>query len=100
VAAFHEEGEVIVIPLIVVSTASTAYCADADPAFVDMKHQTRNLNLNAVREMIIENTEGTYQFIMWISLVESIRFLRLQKNIIYVLSGTHTTQLAWNGTVK
>jgi dTDP-4-amino-4,6-dideoxygalactose transaminase len=57
-ALFDEGDEVITTPLTFVSTANTACHVDTEPVFADVKRDTRNLDPEAAREKITEDTEG------------------------------------------
>lgn len=57
-ALFNSGDEVITTPLTFASTANAACYADATPVFVDIKRETRNLDPDAVREKITDDTEG------------------------------------------
>jgi dTDP-4-amino-4,6-dideoxygalactose transaminase len=57
-AAFEEGDEVITSPLTFASTANAAVYAGAEPMFADVKRGTRNLNPDAVRERITDDTAG------------------------------------------
>lgn len=57
-AGFGPGDEVITTPLTFASTAHAATYNDAEPVFADVKPDTRNIDPDAVREQITEDTEG------------------------------------------
>lgn len=57
-ALFEEGEEVITTPLTFVATANAACHAGATPIFADIKPDTRNLNPDAVRDKISDDTTG------------------------------------------
>ncbi|WP_338729867.1 DegT/DnrJ/EryC1/StrS family aminotransferase [Haladaptatus sp. DJG-WS-42] len=57
-AGFGPGDEVITTPLTFASTAHAAVYNDATPVFADVKRDTRNLDPEAVRDQITEDTAG------------------------------------------
>lgn len=57
-AGFNEDDEVITTPLTFASTAHVASYTGADPVFADVKRSTYNLDPNAVRDQVTEDTEA------------------------------------------
>jgi dTDP-4-amino-4,6-dideoxygalactose transaminase len=57
-AGFEPGDEVVTTPLTFVSTANAAVYNGAEPVFADVKRDTRNVDPQAVREAITEDTVG------------------------------------------
>ena len=98
-ALFDEGDEVITTPLTFVSTANTACYADADPVFADIKQETRNLDPDAARDVITEDTKGILPVHYAGQPCDIDSFLEIadEYNLRVIWDACHAIGSEWNG---